>query len=95
MWNKYSYSYSSYSFIESTKAIFKVVNHNEQFDIGWRTASISDAQSSMENLKEAFRYKKWVICTLSDGSVTGYGHLYDFITEDKSKIADKLIVHDG
>ena len=82
-------------FIGSTKAIFKVVSYNDIYDDNWRAATIADAQSSMENLKEAFRYKKWVICTLSNGSITGYGHLYDFIKEDKRKIADKLIVHDG
>ena len=41
------------------------------------------------------RSKKWVICTLDNGSITGYGHLYDFIVEERSKAADVLIVHDG
>ena len=47
------------------------------------------------SLHLSFRSKKWVICTLDNGSITGYGHLYDFIEEERSKAADVLIVHDG
>ena len=82
-------------FIDPIKLIFNVLGNEDVIDNDWRPASVNDAENSMENVKDALRYRKWLICKLADGSITGYGHGYEINRDNKQKVVDKLIVNDG
>ena len=75
--------------------MFEVVKINHIIPDDWRLASISDVQTSLNEVKFVLRHvNPYVICKLEDGRIAGYRHHYK-IFKTPGKCGDKLIVNSG
>ena len=73
--------------------MFKVIDYPGKIDNGWRLATVSDVQNSMELVKNVLRNKyRWIICKLEDGSVKGSGYRYKISTTYNQEWEDQLII---